>query len=240
MAQEQKLQGYIIKTQDLNEADLLLTFFSYQSGKTRFLAKSAKKMMSKLRGRLQPNCLIEVTLTSQGSLPLVISSEVITSYQEIIKHQDQIQAVIAAQEIILKALPDELPNEVLYQNFTQVLKSLNTNKSGSSLLVLLKFLNSSLQALGFAPELLTSSAELPAQVFYNLGEGKFKSEYLTASDQLISKEAYQCLVGLTKAEEQTFTNAETGKELLKVLSAFLTYQLERDLKALEYFAHQLA
>ncbi len=239
MALEIKLEGYIVKTQDLNEADLLLTFFSEESGKLRCIARSAKKRMSKLRGRLQPNCLTSVTLTSLGSLPLVINSEVLQSYQEIVNHQDRIQAVQAMQEIILKALPDELPNPELFFAFGQALQSLNNTSEVSSLLVLLKFLNSALHALGFAPELLPSGQVLPGHIFYNLGEGKFKNEYLSAADQPISPQAYSMLSTLPTLELFDVSDNQTGKELFKVLLNFLTYQLERDLKAVDYFLHQI-
>ncbi len=239
MALEIKLQGYIVKTQDLNEADLLLTFFSQESGKMRFIAKSAKKMMSKLRGRLQPNCLNSVTLTSLGSLPLVINSEVLYSYQEIVNYQDRIQAVQAMQEIILKALPDELPNQELFSAFGNALKSLNGTAEVSSLIVLLKFLNFALQALGFAPELLPTGVSLPGRIFYNLSEGKFKSEYLSAADQLISVETYAMLRALPTADVSTIPDSQIAKELFKILLNFLTYQLERDLKAVDYFLHEI-
>lgn len=97
-----------------------------------------------------------------------------------------------------------------------------------------------LKSLGFAPQLLSLKTELPNQIFYNLGEGKFKTEYLSASDQIIGKEAYQLLVNLQTKPSQDLPQTLASKELLKVLSGFLTYQLERDLKALDYFSHQIA
>ncbi len=234
MPQELKLDGYILKTQDLNEADLLLTFFSQQSGKLRFLAKSAKKMTSKLRGRLQQNSLITVTLTGQGSLPLVITVELQENFSNIIQAQQTMHAVMVMQEVLLKSLPDELPNQALYNSFGISLQQLNNGQETT--VVLLRFLYSALEALGFAPQLLSRPAS--GQVFYNLGEGKFRAEYTSASDQLISAAAHELLLQI--AHQQTITSATAAtKELLQVFNSFLSYQLERDIKSLDYFIHEL-
>ncbi len=240
MQRETNLQGYIVKIQDLSEADLLLTFFSLDLGKIRFVAKSAKKMASKLRGRLQPNCLVEITLTGKSSLPLVIGSELIHSYPDIIDSQDKIQAVQVMQEIILRALPDELPNPDLFNSFTGALQNLNSHDSSSSLLVLIKFLVDSLISLGFTPELLPDITDLPAQIFYNLEEGRFKNRFVSSNDQIISIEAYLLLIDLQKDQLRNYLETEASKELFKALVSFLTYRLERELKAADYFLHQLA
>ncbi len=239
MPQDIVYTGFIVKTQDLNEADILFTFFSQQSGKLRFLAKSIKKMTSKLRGRLQPNCLVEVVLTSKGSLPLVINAQVLTAYSDIITRQEGIQAVLALQEVIVKVLPDELPNSILFERFQEALKILNEEPNRAPGLVVAGFIYTALVSIGLAPTFPSFTPGTSEQVWYNLKEGVFKERYESAGDQGMSKSAYAVLREMQAVFIPPGTDHTVIKEVLTVLASFLSYHMERDLKALDYVIHQL-
>lgn len=230
---DQIISGFIIKSQDLGEADLLLTFFSETEGKVRAVVKSAKKMTSKLSGNLQPYILAQVTLVGEGSLQKVIGVQPLARYVNIISSMHGMNALLAMQELVLRSLADGQPNEQLFAIYHASLQSLNDGQA--EVAVLTKFYVESLQAIGFAPRIAQAEA-----MYFSLKNGQFSDKYEDSGDVSVSTEAYQIYktmlshsfdIPLHYSPEQE----PTMIELLVLLTRFASYQLERELKATLYF-----
>ncbi len=238
MSQEQKLTGFIVKTQDLGEADLLLTFFTFEEGKLRFLAKSAKRMTSKLSGKLQPYFEIDITSVGNGGLPKLIGAEVVSEYAKLLDSQQKVQALSVLQELILRSLPDQQPNSSLYTLYKKSLDQLATEGDDSVLYIVVNFFVQSLKSLGFSPESVVTDAEDGKQIFFAMDTGKFLSKQNSLNDRPVSNLAHELYKQMFKEDFITdFANFNfrSAKELLEVLSTFTEYQLERDLKSAQYF-----
>ncbi len=242
MTQERSITGFIIKSQDLSEADLLLTFFSEQEGKVRAVVKSAKKMTSKLSGNLQPYNLVRVTLAGNGGLSKVINVVIEDSYASVMNSPATMNAILAIQELVLRALADEQPSRELFVVYRQAMELLR-NYPNASESILIWYYAYSLQELGFSPRLLD---EVPTdqikEVYFSLSDGQFNIHSSVGTSAVISASAYSLLAKVIKNlpdPEVLIEGAGTDKnstvELLALLTKFASFQLERELKASHYF-----
>ncbi len=234
MSQELSSQGYILKTQDLGEADLLLTFFSADEGKIRFVVKSAKKLTSRLAGRLQPTALLEVTLAGQGSLAKLIGIQVLDNHPTLLESQAQMAAVLVVQEFTNRALPDHQPNPALFLAYADTLKALEVASTQSAVVELLRFLVKGLSAIGLAPRLLDIPSTGDA-IFFSLSEGRFTVTPSAVDDLKISLAEYVLYQDLLNDGVTIDPSTNQALALLKLLNDFTAYQLERPLLAVQNF-----
>lgn len=234
MAQEKKLTGFTIKQQPLNEADLLLTFFSHEDGKQRLLLKSAKRVTSKLQGSLQSFILSRVSLVGRGSLATVVAAQPVKQYPELISNQHKMHAIIAVHEFLNRALPDAEPNNQLYElvkNLYEYLQECQADESTDLQSSLTQFYSKALQALGLEPELITTQ-DMPEEVYFNLSEGGFSAQSRSTTDVRIDRKDYQAYRELFLRPLGQFPS---NPLLFRLITDFVGYQLERKLKSVSYF-----
>ncbi len=242
---DQIISGFIIKSQDLSEADLLLTFFSKEEGKVRAVVRSAKKMTSKLSGHLQPYILVEVTLVGgAGGLAKVIGVNPLVKYSKIISSQQGMHIIMAMQELVLRSLPDGQPNTELFTVYQYCLEQLNQidnlEPEKAIVLVLAQFYTQALLALGLAPRSLDFSVNIQSSslnnVYFNLQNGRFTEKYEDGGDQVVSIPTYQLFEKLlTNSFDINDHLINSAPDLLALLTRFAGYQLERELRATLYF-----
>lgn len=242
MTQDRSITGFIVKSQDLSEADLLLTFFSEQEGKVRAVVKSAKKMTSKLSGNLQPYNLVRVALAGNGGLSKVINVVIEDSYASVMNNPSTMNAVLAIQELVLRALADEQPNRELFLVYRQAMELLRKYPNASES-ILVWYYAHSLQELGLSPRLLEKAPAAEAkEVYFSLSDGQFSIHSSVGASAMISVPAYSLLVKVinnSSKPESLIEAVEKEKgltvEVLSLLTKFASFQLERELKASHYF-----
>ena len=234
MSQELSYQGYILKTQDLGEADLLLTFFAADEGKMRFLVKSAKKLTSRLSGRLQPTALIEVTLAGQSSLAKLIGAQILNNHPALLESQAQMTAVLVIQEFTNRALPDHQPNSELFEAYTEALGAFEQATAQTIVVEVDKFLVKGLSAIGLAPRLLDQASN-GAGIFFSLSEGRFTLTPSAVDDLKISQAEYLLYQDLLLDKDIDPISSTSAVMLLKLLNDFTAYQLERPMLAVQNF-----
>lgn len=228
--------GFILKQQDLGEADLLLTFFADESGKIRVLVKSAKKMTSRLAGRLQPAALIKLTTVGNTGLVKVIGAEIIESYPDMLSSQEKIHALLAMQELAIRSLADGQTSNELFSLYKMTLQELANGEERNVPRTLVQFFVGALQALGFSPKPLEDDVD-SGQIFLSFSEGKFDAKMEHTSDRAVSSQAYRIYKSLFSGLGDTEPDASGYyQELLTVLSDFAGYVLERELRSARYFS----
>lgn len=234
VSKELILQGYIIKSQDIGEHDVLLTFFSLEHGKLRVIVKSAKKLTSRLAGRLQAAAKIEITLAGNHSLPKLIGASVQESFHDIVQSQDRIAVVMVLQEYTNRALADLQPNEQLFENYSQALRQLAVADTSECLRIATLFIVQTLQAIGVAPRLLQQEYT-GAKLWLNFDDGSFIVNSGTGQQSEVTLKVYELFVNLYQAGDRETYDDVVWQKLLKLLNDFSGYQLERQLRAAEYF-----
>ncbi len=119
-----KLTGIILKKQNYREADQIVTSWTKELGKVRFLAKAVRRPASKLN-----HCLIdlsEVELELTGShLPTLIGAKTIRQFRSL--HEDLKKAAVGfyVAELMLKMTADEHPNILVYELLADFLQQVN-------------------------------------------------------------------------------------------------------------------
>ncbi len=71
----------MLRHADYGEADRLLTLYTRQLGKTRALAKGARKIASRKAGHIEPFTHVKLQLAKGRDMPLVTQADTVDAYQ---------------------------------------------------------------------------------------------------------------------------------------------------------------
>ena len=239
MARERAVEAFILKRQDYGEADQIITLFSKEEGKLRALVKAANLPTSKLRPMLQPLFQTRVTLSGSANSPglsKVIGVQAVAVYSGILEDNDKLSAWYIASELLIKALPDNAPNELLFsemEQFAQFLHATNLDVIGIKKSIT-QFQIKAMAALGLGIRLPDENALLPSATTlqFSLDRGGFV--LADALDGLpVAGAVYKAFQNLAQS------NYENGQEipdadaveLQKLVNRFVAYQLEREIKS---------
>jgi len=128
--------GLVLKRISYKEADEVVSFWSWEEGKVRILARGAKRSTSKLKAILQPLAWLAVTAVKSDFLPVLTSVRRIASYPALAKRLDLTAGVFNLFEMVLRSTPDRQSNETVSVLLRESLEHLNREKNFS-----LDFLN---------------------------------------------------------------------------------------------------
>jgi DNA repair protein RecO (recombination protein O) len=233
MSREQIYQSFIIKKQALGEADEIITLFTRERGKIRAKAKSVKFSRSKLQQSLQLMFYTAVNVSETGGLPIITGALTRNVFRQIQTDPDRIAYWYAMAELLHKALADEQPNPLLFDMILGYLAFLDNPGSPHSLLrsAGLKFKIEFFDLIGLcvhAP--MVSPGD---KVLFSASRGGFYVGAPSADSQAVAAKTWELF---EQIKRQTFielsADGEEGvKELQGLLTAFTSYQLERELKS---------
>ncbi len=237
MPRESTYQSIILKKQPYNEADEIITLYTREAGKLRVLAKSSKFSKSKLQYALQLLFLIDARIVGRSGLAKIIGAEIKNTFSHIRQNLQAVKICFYAAELVLKATPDEQPSTEMFDLLVWLLSFLdqNTTKDGFLDLALVKFQINFLDNLGYGisfPELLPTEDN---QVGFSNSQGGFASQggidYIPVSQEAFN--IFKSLNGLPleKLDKFNAPESQTIQELRQLLSGFISYQLEREIKS---------
>jgi DNA repair protein RecO (recombination protein O) len=241
MSKEQRLTALVLKKQPYGEGDEIVTFFTKEEGKLRALAKSTKFSKSKLQYSLQVLFCINLTLSGRGGLPKIIGAEALETYSKIRESLECMKIAFYALELLIKFTPDEEENETLFNLFTNFLTHLNTYTKDVALidLGLAKFKIQFLESLGLSIHTPTIPSE---EIYFSNSKGGFVISEEGADHvpvDLVTLEQFEVLkqgnfASLPQLLSNQFFTGQSTEELQEVLSGFVRYQLEREIKSERY------
>lgn len=122
-----KLTGIILKKQNYREADQIVTLWTREIGKIRFLAKGIRLPKSKLAYSLQELSVVEVQLTGKN-LPTLTSANSIQQFNNITLDLKKASIAFYAVELMLKFTADENPNIQVYDLLSNFFNYLNSQE----------------------------------------------------------------------------------------------------------------
>lgn len=235
MSRETKYTGIILKKQPFSEADEIITLFTKEAGKVRVFAKSVKLAKSKLNSKLQ--ALFEVSISvANAKLPKLTAVETLEVFAALRENLQALKTAYYACELVLKFTPDEQKNENLFfllEKFFTVLSGNISDEATETALAVFKI--QILSALGFGIE--TNLPKNPqGQIFFVPGAGGFSQSASSAAIP-VSDQAYGSFLNLKKTgfENIGLEQDETAvRDLNRLLSGFVEYQLERKMKSEKY------
>ncbi len=246
MARERTVEAFILKRTDYGETDQIITLFSKEEGKIRALVKGAKLPISKLQPLLQPLFETRVTLTGfkeNTGLAKVINVQLIQAYGGILESEVKLSAWYIVSELLIRALPDQAPNESLFFELEQYANFLHETNSNTEQVKqsIIQFQIKALATLGMGVrDFSTSSGPLSAHdnLWFSFDRGGFVDE--TSVDAIpIQWEVFQSFRVLS---EQSYDRGVAVQShslglLPGLINRFVTHQLERDIKSHQLLAN---
>jgi DNA repair protein RecO (recombination protein O) len=239
-------EALVLKHTPLGEADYLLTLYTPNLGKTRVVARGARRVKSKLGGHVEPLMHASLLMARGQTLDVVSQAEALEGFRTVREDLQRLSQALYMAELLDAITPDEQPNYPIYRLFLDSLRSL---ASGPSPLLLPFFHLRLLDISGFRPELYQcvecESALAP-------GLHRFAPERggtLCPSCQPpgvtilpVSLDTLKVLRFLQKevynAVERLYLERNTLMELERLCGALLRYVLDREVKA-SRFLHQV-
>ncbi len=235
-SRERSIDAFIFKRTDFGEADQIVTLFSREEGKVRALVKAAKMPTSKLQPFLQPVFQSKVTVTGQkesSGLGKVIAVQPLRAYAGILDDEAKLRAWYVVSELLLRALPDGAPNEILFaelEQYAQFLdqQQLNSEQTKQSLA---QFQIKAMAALGLG----IRTAKNQQEVFFSLDQGGFvPAENKNGLDAVpVKPETFQSFQNLAQGSYQQASEQTTAENepLFGLINRFVAHQLEREIKS---------
>ena len=154
MAAPFKTEGVILRSIRYGEADRIVHVYSRDRGRIGAIAKGARRVKSRLGGRLEPLARVNLILRQgRGDLCTVTGVDTVDAHPAIRERWPSLQRATQAGDAVLKLLDFEEPNEPAYNLLCRELQLLDSDPAAATRAHALAFRLKLLLAAGFAPEL---------------------------------------------------------------------------------------
>jgi len=238
-------EAIIIKKTKLGEADSIITFYTPHLGKIQGFAKSVRKPRSKLAGHLELLTYSLVSLARGRNLDTVTGSQTINSFLPLKSDLWLTSCALYAIELINQFTADHIENQPLFQLLLETLERLC--QTDDKELVLRYFELHLLERVGYRPQLRECvSCHQPLEATTN-------SFCPSASGMLCPNcvpnhpSSYPLSVNAQKvlrlfqssdypAASRVKIAPELSRQVEKVMSDYLKYLLEREVKSAAWLA----
>jgi DNA repair protein RecO (recombination protein O) len=154
-----KTEAVVLRSIRYGEADRILHLYSRDHGRIGAIAKGARRVKSRLGGRLEPLARVNVILRrGRGDLSMVTGVDTVDAHPGIRERWSSLERATQAGDAVLKLLDSEEPNEPAYNLLCRELQLLSTDPEAATRGNALAFRLKLLLAAGFAPELAACAA----------------------------------------------------------------------------------
>src|SRR5690349_11256222 len=146
--------GIVLRTQDLGEADRIITVLTRRTGRIRAVGKGVRRTKSRFGARLEPFTHVDLLLYEGRSLDIVTQADSLRAYGEpLASDYPRYTAGVAMLETAERFTPEERqPAQRQFLLLVGGLRALGDGEHGARL-VLDAFLLRSLAVAGYAPAL---------------------------------------------------------------------------------------
>lgn len=151
MSKVSHAEGVVLRSYPFGEADRVVVLLSPRRGQLRTVARGVRRVKSRLRGRLEPFCRVELVLYRGRELDLVTSVTVIASYPELRSDLDRLLGASVMVNAVDAVAQPEQRSRSLYGLVTRSLEVLTTAEDIPGLTT--AFLLRLAEVVGVAPAL---------------------------------------------------------------------------------------
>lgn len=150
-----RTEGIVLKTQKYGEADLIVTYLTFDKGIIKAFAKSPRKTNSRFGSSLEPLTHARISLwgKEQSALPRITQSDIINPFHQVRENYEDFINASRLVEILISLTPEGIPNKKLFAFFLsalQFMKSLGQGqKEAFHLITRIRLL----AMIGYAPRL---------------------------------------------------------------------------------------
>ncbi len=119
-----KIEGFVIKRNNFNEADRILTVFTKQSGKVRIKATGVRRIASRRSPHVELLNLSLLTVYQGRNIQTLIEAETIESFSDIKKNLKKVGFAYHICELINKLCPENQENRQVFNLILDILTKL--------------------------------------------------------------------------------------------------------------------
>lgn len=112
-------EGYILARYQVNEADIIYSFFSYEHGKISFIAKGIRKSSAKLSGQMQPFSKIKIRLIYGRNLNILVGAQITQHYDLLNASLEAVAVGYRMCEMLSRCLAEDQASESIYSLFEE-------------------------------------------------------------------------------------------------------------------------
>jgi len=233
-------EAIIIKKTKLGEADRILTLYTPRLGKIQAVARGVRRPRSKLAGHLELLTYSLVSLARGRNLDTITGSQTINSFLPLKSDLWLTSCALYITELVNQFTADHIENHPLFQLLLETMEHLC--QAGDKELTLRYFELHLLNKVGYRPQLQQCVschiALEPASNSFCPGAGGMLCPNCSPSQSLtysLSVNAQKVLRLMQSSDYNTASrlkiDAALSRELEEVMSVYLKYLLEREVKS---------
>jgi DNA repair protein RecO (recombination protein O) len=234
-----RVEAVVLRHHDYGEADRLLTLYTRQLGKTRVLAKGARKIASRKAGHIEPFTQVKLQLARGRDMLLVTQADTVDAYLPL--REDLIltsQASYVLELLDRFTYVDDTENPSTFRLLTDTLARLASNDD--PWLVIRYYEMRLLDYLGFRPQLIdcvNCGREIKAEdQFFSFRAGGVICPRCGQGLPRLKSITVDTLKYLRHFQRSSYRDAsrarpgsEIQQEAENVMQGYFTYLLEREL-----------
>jgi DNA repair protein RecO (recombination protein O) len=234
-----RVEAVVLRHSDYGEADRLLTLYTRQLGKTRAIAKGARKIASRKAGHIEPFTHVRLQLARGRDMLILTQAETVDAYQPL--REDLIltsQASYVLELLDRFTYQDDTENSAIFRLLTETLARLASQ--ADPWLVIRYYEMRLLDHLGFRPQLVECAncrrAVLPEDQFFSFSAGGVICPRCGQGLRNVTPISVETLKYLRHFQRSSYADAsrahpspEVQSEAESLMQAYFTYLLEREL-----------
>jgi DNA repair protein RecO (recombination protein O) len=233
------VDAVVLRHSDYGEADRLLTLFTRQLGKTRAVAKGARKIASRKAGHIEPFTHVKLQLAQGRDMFIVTQADTVDAYLSL---RDDL-ALTALASYVLELLDrfsyeDQTENLALFRLLTDTLSRLASH--ADAWLVVRYYEMRLLDHVGFRPQLFECAncgrTVQPEDQFFSFSAGGVICPRCGRGLKHVHSVSVETLKYLRHFQRSSYAEAvrarpslEVQKEAESLMQGYFTYLLEREL-----------
>jgi DNA repair protein RecO (recombination protein O) len=234
-----RVDAVVLRHSDYGEADRLLTLYTRQLGKTRAVAKGARKIASRKAGHIEPFTHVKLQLAKGRDMLILTQADTVDAYQPL--REDLILTSHASYVLELLdrfTYQDETENSAIFNLLTATLARLASKSD--PWLVIRYYEMRLLDHLGFRPQLFECTncrrEILPEDQFFSFSAGGVICPRCGQGLRNVIPISVETLKYLRHFQRSSYADAsrvhpssEVQNEAESLMQSYFTYLLEREL-----------
>jgi DNA repair protein RecO (recombination protein O) len=234
-----RVDAVVLRHSDYGEADRLLTLYTRQLGKTRAVAKGARKIASRKAGHIEPFTHVKLQLAKGRDMLILTQADTVDAYQPL--REDLILTSHASYVLELLdrfTYQDETENSAIFNLLTATLARLASKSD--PWLVIRYYEMRLLDHLGFRPQLFECTncrcEILPEDQFFSFSAGGVICPRCGQGLRNVTPISVETLKYLRHFQRSSYADAsrvhpssEVQNEAESLMQGYFTYLLEREL-----------
>lgn len=221
-------EALLLRKMPYRDADLILSLFTRDMGKVSGLARNAKKSMKRFGGRLEPFVHLRVSFKEgKGGMKIVEDVDTVRAFQAFMEDLELFTWGSYLLEYTDAVLPQQTPNEELFELLIKTLSGLDSKKS--VLPLVLGFQLDALTLSGYEPNLASCvdcGSDIPGESYFSVKRGGAVCGNCSSrkNSSLISREFLEDRNSMDVYLSQVL-------KYIKLFTKFTEYHTEKELKS---------